>query len=177
MRLKILLFAAYILISAIVTLNPSISAADVYVYDNNNQNLGILLGMEGDNMDLFIPSIGGVLKFSYDYSGWCGDEINVVFNSDDCSGTPYERDPNPIILDLSVISLSGFYKVDYNGRQTFTPRSYYDESCNCRLDPGDPNAEYYPFVQVQGPFNTPIALPLNFKIRTKSVVVPLYNNN
>ncbi|MGD9220593.1 MAG: hypothetical protein PVH01_14955, partial [Desulfobacterales bacterium] len=91
MRLKILLFAAYILISAIVTLNPSISAADVYVYDNNNQNLGILLGMEGDNMDLFIPSIGGVLKFSYDYSGWCGDEINVVFNSDDCSGTPYER--------------------------------------------------------------------------------------
>lgn len=177
MKSKCLMIAAYIFVSAMLALNPSSGVADVYVYDNNNQNLGILLGMEGDDMDLFIPSIGGVLKFSYDYSGWCGDEISVVFNNTDCSGTPYQRDPNPIILDLSIISLSGFYKVDYNGKQTFTPGSYYDENCNCRLDPGEPNAEYYPFVQVQELFNTPIALPLSFKIRTKSVVVPLYSNN
>ncbi|GAH11261.1 unnamed protein product [marine sediment metagenome] len=156
-----------------MALTPSIAKADVLVYDNNNQYLGILIEMWGDEMDLFVPSLGGVLKFSYDYSGWCGDEISVVFASDNCTGTPYERDPNPIILDFSPISLEGFYKVDYNGKQTFTPGSYYDWNCDCQSDPGEPNAEYYPFVQVQMPFTTPVALPLRFKVRTKTVVVPL----
>lgn len=171
MRNRGLLIAAYVIISAMVALSPSIAKADVHVYDKNNQYLGILLEMWGNGMDLFIPAAGGVLKFLYDYTGWC-EELHVFFQSNDCSGTPYDRDPNPMILDLGIISRPGFYKVDYNGKQTFTPVSYIDEACNCRTDPGEPNAEYYPYVQAQMPFSTPIELPLRFEVETKSEIFP-----
>ena len=34
-------------------------------------------------------------------------------------------------------------------------------------------AEYYPYVEVQIPFTTPVALPLRFEVRTRTVVIPL----
>ena len=176
MKKRSLLIAAYVIISAIVAFNPSIAKADFHVYDKNDQYLGIMVWMGGDDIDLFIPSLGGVFHYSTDYSGWCDDELRLVFVSSDCTGTPYARDPFPQIFDfspLSPLSLNGFYKVDYNGKQTFTPGSRSDESCSCQPNPGDPNAEYYPFVQVQLPFTTPLALPLRFEVKNRAVVIPL----
>ena len=174
MQNRILLILAFVVISTTAALTPSIAKADILVYDNNNQNLGILVKMEYGDTAWFIPSLGGVFQYSTDYTGWCGDEIRVVFQSGDCSGTPYSVDPWPEIYDFSPTPISGFYKVDYNGKQTFTPGSYYDFGCGCSTIPGQyPLAEYYPYVEVQLPFTTPVALPLKFKVRTKTIVVPL----
>ena len=173
MKSSSFLITAIILISATVALTPSIAKADVLVYDNNDQNLGIVVLMLGNDIDLFIPSLGGIFHYSTDYSGWCDDELRVYFDSSDCNDTPYASDPFPQIFDFSPTPREGFYKVDYNGRQTFTPGSYYDWNCDCQSGPGEGNAEYYPFVQVQMPFTTPVALPLKFKVRTKTIVVPL----
>ena len=172
MKSKLFLITAIILISVTVALTPSIAKADVLVYDNNDQYLGIKEELSESHMSVFIPSIGATINFHY----W-QDEIceygNAVFESSDCSGTPYSEGPLPRIFDLSL-TLGGYYKPTYSGKQTFTPGSYYDDNCVCQQNTiMYPNAEYYPLIQVQIPFTTPIALPLKFKIRTKTVVVPL----
>ncbi|MHA2054396.1 MAG: hypothetical protein ACW99F_12435, partial [Candidatus Hodarchaeales archaeon] len=121
----------------------------------------------------FIPSVGGTLKYSTDYSGWCDDELTVVFDSSNCSGTPYTEGPFPLIFDFSALSMAGFYKVDYSGKKTFMPGSYIDFNCTCQQTTFYPNAEYYPYVQVQMPFTTPVALSLRFEVRNRAVVIPL----
>jgi hypothetical protein len=174
MKTRSLIITAIILISAIVALNPSIAKADILVYDNNNQYLGIMTYMGEDLIDLFIPSLGGTFKYAIDYSGWCGDELQIVFESSNCSGTPYSEGPFPLIFDFSPTPIEGFYKVDYSGKKAFTPGSYYEYPCVCQQNTTSyPNAEYYPYVQVQMPFTTPVALPLRFEVRTKTVVIPL----
>ena len=175
MKSKSFLISAIILISAIVALNPSIAKADILVYDNNNQYLGIMtdMGGNGEVIDLFIPPLDGTFKYSTDYSGWCGDELEVLFESNDCSGTPYAEGPFPLIFDFSPTPIEGFYKVDFSAKKTFTPGSYYEFDCICQPNTYYPSAEYYPYVQVQIPFTTPVALPLRFRVRTNAVVIPL----
>ncbi|GAH11266.1 unnamed protein product, partial [marine sediment metagenome] len=72
MKSSSFLIKAIILISVTVALTPSIAKADVLVYDNNNQYLGIQVYMHDNNMDLFISSLGGTFRYSPDYSGQCG---------------------------------------------------------------------------------------------------------
>jgi hypothetical protein len=174
MKSKRFLITAIILISVTVALTPSIAKADILVYDNNDQYLGIQVYMHDDDMDLFISSLGGTFRFTYDDSGDCGDEIRAVFQSGDCSGTPYSANALPQIFDFKDCPIEGFYKVDFNGKQTFTPGSHYiDWGDGCEATGQYPSADYYPWVEVQMPFTTPVALPLKFKVRTKTVVVPL----
>ncbi len=173
MKSKSFLITAIILISVTAALIPSITKADVHVYDNNDQSLGILMSNQWASMiELFVPSVGGIFKYWIDPASACGDpdDLWVYFQSGDCSGTPYAKNPFPAIYDFSPTPIEGFYKVDYNGKQTFTPGSYL--SCDCVPGPGE-LAEYYPYVEVQMPFTPPVALPLKFKVRTKTIVVPL----
>lgn len=175
MKDRILLISAYVLISAIMVINPSITKADILVYDNNNQRLGILVNMGDNELDLFIPSLSGTFKYStHGYSGWCGDELDVYFESSDCSGTPYSASPLPLIFDFSPVPIEGFYKVDYSGKKTITPGSSYAFQCACTAETVLPAAEYYPYVQVQMPFTAPITLPLRFEVRTRTAVIPLF---
>jgi hypothetical protein len=170
MKSKRFLVTVIILISATLALTPSTGKADIYVYDNDNQYLGILLDLTQGYLVVFLPSLGASWSIEYDSNFPCDD---VYFDSADCSGAPYlEFDPLPEIVDISNSPIGGFYVSDYSGRRTFTPGSYYDYNCECQVGP-NPNAEYYPLTPVQMPFTTPIALPLRFKIRTKTVVVPL----
>jgi hypothetical protein len=169
MKSKSFLIATIVLFSVVVALNPSIAKADILVYDNNNQYLGIMtdMGGNGEVIDLFIPPLDGTFKYSTDYSGWCGDELQVVFESNDCSDTPYTDGPFPLIFDFSDLSIEGFYKVDYSGKKKFMPGSYYEDFCVCEQNTTRyPFAEYYPYVQVQMPFTTPITLPLSFEVQT-----------
>jgi hypothetical protein len=175
MKSSRLSISAYVLISAIVVLNSSIAKADIHVYDNNNQYSGILIYMNDDEMDLFIPSLGGTFKYATDYSGWCGDELQVVFESSNCSGTPYSQGLFPLIFDFSPTPIEGFYKVNYSGKKTFQPQSQYGlNNCDCEQINYLPSAEYYPYVQVQMPFTIPLALPFRFEVefRTSGVVIP-----
>ena len=174
MKSKNILIANIVLFSAIVALNPSIAKADILVYDNNNQYLGILLDLSSSNMEVFIPSVEASMDFDFRPHE---DEIceygNAIFESSDCSGPPYSRGPLPRVFDLSL-TRGGYYKPTYIGKQTFTPGSYYEDNCVCEQNNSRySNAEYYPLIQVQIPFTMPIALPLRFEVRTKAVVIPL----
>ena len=178
MKSRYFLISVYVLISAIVALNPPIAKADIHVYDNNNQYLGIMTDMQSfpKGLHVFIPSLSGIFHITddIDYTGKCDDEFEFLFDSGDCSGTLYSTNPYPLIFDFSTLPIGGFNKVDYNGKNTFKPGSYYDYDCTCQQTTEYPNTEYYPYVQVQIPFTTPIALPLRFEIRSKAVVIPLF---
>jgi len=171
MKRKSFLITAIALISAIVILNTSIAKADVHVYDNDNQYLGILLDLSTEDFDVFIPSLGAKWGADYDEIDSCPG--SAFFESADCSGTPYEKDPLPEIQDLSGSSLGGFYVPDYNSRKTFLPGSYIDSNCDCQLNSFFPSTEHYQLTGVQMPFTTPVALPLRFKVLTRAVVIPL----
>ena len=168
-----LLVSVFVIFSATVALNPSIVKAEIYVYDNNNQYLGIMTNLDSDQIELFLPSLSSTFTYETSYSEYCGDEMQAFFESNDCSGTPYSEDPYPVIFDFSPISIEGFYKVDYAGKKTFTPGSHYNFSCECQENTFYPSAEYYQWVQVKMPFTTPVALPLRFEVRNMVVVIPL----
>ena len=176
MKSKMLLFAVCVTIGLVFVI-PHIVLADVLVYDNNDQYLGIKEDLAATHMSVFIPSIGATMNFHYWLEEIC-EYGNAVFESSDCSGPPYSDGPLPQIFDLSL-TRGGYYKPTYSGKQTFTPGSYYDDNCVCQQNATlYPNAEYYPLIQVQMPFTTPIALPIRFEYTsdsaTKAVVIPLF---
>ena len=165
MKSKSFLISAIILISAIVALNPSIAKADILVYDNNNQYLGIVLELSGTHMSVFIPSVEANMDFHYWLNEIC-EYGNAVFESSDCSGPPYSDGPLPQVFDLSP-TRGAYYKPTYSGIKTFKPDSYYDDNCECQQNTLNyPDTEYYPLIQVQLPFTMPIELPLSFKVQT-----------
>ena len=172
MKSKNFLITTIVLFSVIVALNPSIAKADIQVYDNNNQYLGILLELGNTQLSLFIPSLGASWIFQPNSSP-CGDEANAYFVSSDCSGQPYSRGPLPYINDLTGTDLGGYFKPDYSAKENITPGSRIDFNCGCQSTSSYPQAEYYPLTQLQMPFTTPIALPLRFEVRTRAVVIPL----
>ena len=163
-----LMALAIVLVLEIVILNPCIAKADIKVYDYNNKYLGIFLELEDRTIGIFIPSLSAVLiVYPEKNPGMeCGDRFDPVFESNDCSGTPYSSGPFPLIDDFSPTPRGGgFYKTDYIGKKTFTPGSHYDWKCKCEEITWYPHAEYYPMVELQLPFATPISFPLRFKAR------------
>ena len=174
MNIRCSVTTAVILLSVFVMFNASVASADVEVYDNNNQYLGVMAYMDAAGIDLFIPSLAGTFRYADDYSGWCGDELEVIFESNNCTGTAYTASPYPMIYDLSDCpSITGAYKVDYSSKETITPGSYRDWNQSCATIDLPPAGEYYPYVQVQLPFTTPIVYPLRFVMRNRAVVIPL----
>lgn len=167
MKNRSLLISAYVLISAILALGPSIVKADVQVYDKNNQYLGILLDLNNQYLSVFIPSLDAGWFIETDSQGQCD---YTVFESNNCTGTPYAEMeyPLPYLYDLSHSPHASFYKPD-NSKKTFTPASNYDSDCQCQIGT-QPNDEYYSLTQVQAPFTTPIALPLRFEVQTQTTV-------
>lgn len=145
--------------------------AEIKVYDNNNQYLGVLLDYNPAHLVVFIPSLAASWEFDTRSGAGC-PETDVVFESADCSGTPYMWGPHSVIFDLNTL-LGEFYKADYSGKKNITPASSYDDDCQCRQDTWKA-MDYYPMTnEVQMPFTTPIALPLRFEVRTRAVVIPL----
>ena len=174
MKIRYLVNTAIILLWVFVMFNPSIASAEIQVYDNNDQYLGVMAYMDGAGIDLFITSLAGTFRYADDYSGWCGDELEVIFESSNCTGTAYAISPYPMIYDLSDCpSITGVYKVDYSNKETITPGSYRDWDQSCSTFDPPPAGEYYPYVQVQLPFTIPVAHPLRFEMRNRAVVIPL----
>jgi hypothetical protein len=172
-KIKNFTITVSVFLVTILVFNSSNAQADIQVYDNNNQYLGIMTWMNEAFIDLFIPSLGGTFKYAAGSSGYSCGYMNVVFESSNCSGIPYSNHPFPVIWDLSIYSMEGFYKVDYSGKKIFRPGSNYAWNCECEQNVTYSFAEYYPYVQVQMPFTTPIALPLRFEVKSKTVVIPL----
>jgi hypothetical protein len=83
MKIRSFLITVIMLISATVALTPSIAKADIYVYDNNDQYLGILLELKAGYLTVFMPSLGASWYIEYDEIGYCFD--TAYFDSEDCS--------------------------------------------------------------------------------------------
>jgi len=172
MKIKSLVKSAIILFSFIAIFNSSIAMAEIHVYDNNNQYLGIVMEMGPEHVEIFIPSLGARWQSNLNFPSGCPGDV-IYFESADCTDTAYSNGPNPTIYDSGNL-LGGFYKRDYSGKETIAPESAYNSNCECIQLTAWPSADYYPLTQpVQMPFTTPIAQPLRFEVRNRAVVIPL----
>jgi hypothetical protein len=152
---------------------PNITAAEIKVYDNNNKYLGILLDMESaGGMTIFIPSINASLTF-YEIEIHNPDSCtpisnSFIFESNDCSGTPYIQGsfPNARYNNCQPID-PGYYMPDTNSPGQFVPKSFLYGDINGRPACGEieswPSYPFYEAKKIQLPFTTPIALPVRFE--------------
>lgn len=165
---KLMSVAFVVLIFAL----PNLLIAEIKVYDHNNQYLGITSGIGGNqNLSVFIPSI----KASYsiwhteiEKPDWCIVTDSVVFESDDCSGTPYARGTFPHVINFNCQPYDGHYLPDISSGKKFTPKSMHISDMAigeliCTSYIGPPELTFYEIKEIQLPFTTPIALPVRFE--------------
>ena len=150
---------------------PNISTAEIKVYDNNNQYLGILLYMDGiQTLTVFVKPINASYTFQnlkLEYPNSCIYGERLFFESDDCSGTPYSNGPFPVVIDLPVPPYDKFYLPDSISKKQFLSKSslgYNPQSmdCECFGINGSSTGIFYKLNEIQLPFTTPIALPVRF---------------
>ena len=172
MKIKMSFIVVSIIFIAVFIFHSSSAKADIHVYDNNNQYLGILLDSDDSSASIYIPSLEA--SWIYHLSSSCGDEAVAYYENGTCTGQAYARRPFSHVLDFTdFASLGGYYIPNYSGRTNITPGSYIETNCECWQTSSLPEAEYYPLEPVQLPFTTPVALPLRYEVRNKAVVIPL----
>ena len=151
---------------------PNITAAEIKVYDNNDQYLGILIDMDNQQMlTVFILSINAsyrLEKLKLENPNTCGYNDVVIFESDDCSGTPYTYGPFPVVLDLKCPPYDGYYLPDLTNGKPFALKSMLlpDAVGNMGCFPAptvNPSMLYYEMKEIELPFTTPISLPVRFE--------------
>ncbi len=151
---------------------PNISTAEIKVYDNNNQYLGILLNMESEQgMTVFIPSINAsytFMKVEIDNPDSCQPYRQIIFESNDCSGTPYTFGPFPVVVSFNCQTYVGHYLPDLNSAKQFAPKSELTADMMtgnpvCREYISISSQLFYEMKEIQLPFTTPIALPVRFE--------------
>jgi hypothetical protein len=163
------------------------SQAEIRVYDNNNQFLGILLEASTEDLRIFIPSLNSIFSITQEVP--LGGNDSIYFESTDCSGTAYAANGSfpgaelfPTILNLKMCK-GGFFSADFSKRTTIQARSYFASSwegiCSCyQITPGQSYVAYPLTGEIQLPFNFPISYPIRYKYMApnsvnKTVVVPL----
>ena len=166
-----------LILVVLIALMTHDASADIAVYDDDNQYLGILLNMTDFDITVYIPSLSlsypiSLVKFM-DPPG-CVEPTTVYFESNDCTGTPYGNSPFPVVIDMTC-KRDNYYTPELSGLKSiiFKSRFYYGGECE-QVNPDNEEATLYPFKKIELPFSEPIALPLKFKIGTKTVVIPLY---
>ena len=151
---------------------PKLSIAEIKVYDNNNQYLGILIDMDNQQMlTVFIPSINAsyrIEKEKLENPNTCSYNDVLIFESDDCSGTPYTYGPFPVVLDLKCSTYDGYYLPDLRSGKQFAPKSQLSMdgggNLGCFTYPSvNPSMLNYEMKEIQLPFTTPISLPVRFE--------------
>ena len=150
---------------------PNISDAEIKVYDNNNQYLGILLDMEREEgMTIFIPSINASYTFTkveIDNPDTCTPYRQLWFESNDCSGTPYTPGPFPVIVKYNCQTYDGYYLPDLSSSKQFMAESILtgdlEGNTYCNDITSQSSMLYYGIKPIQLPFTIPIALPVRFE--------------
>jgi len=165
------------LFCAIVALvSYSAGNAEFKVYDANNQFLGILMGAPGSEMTLFVPSLQKALilttkQVSNSIYYETPRPINqVIFETNDCTGTPYVP---PVYISEIVKSafLNGFHYIDTGNPRTITPGSQviYDPlnpagGAVCGTVNNANSTLALPLIPLEAtlPFTFPLATPLKY---------------
>ncbi len=151
---------------------PNFSTAEIKVYDNNNQYLGITSGVGSNQVfSVFIPSIKASYQIWHteiEKPDWCIVTDSVVFESDDCSGTPYACGTFPNVINFNCQPYDGHYLPDISSGKKFTPKSMHISDMAigeliCTSYIGPPDLTFYEIKEIQLPFTTPIALPVRFE--------------
>ncbi len=131
--------------------------AEIKVYDNNNQFLGVLV----ESNIFFIPSLNVIISLMPSANGELLDGLphpmgSVYYDSNDCSGDPYSGDCENHIWEIS----GTYYKPSFNDR--ITPASYSKlTSGNCTQH--SDGATLFKHESVTLPFTLPATMPLRYE--------------
>jgi len=151
---------------------PNVSDAEIRVYDNGNQYLGILLNIESPlYMTVFIPSINATYRFfetGMNNLGCSFSNPPLLFESQNCSGIPYLWGSFPRVSYYNCPPLApGYYMPDTNSPGQFLPKSILTGDTNgnpvCNENVGGAIGDLYEAKKIQLPFTTPIVLPVRFE--------------
>ena len=179
------LFLAFLILG----LSCSAVSADWQVYDAKGQflgysNDGISTGTQGSTPKIFNPTNGKF--FGVDsYAGNLTPEPASVytwplFESNDCSGTPYVLADFSINYTVLRVGLNNYYSIDNTPAVSKTIYSYMSFDCyscladqtdcssycdsgyGCQQVSGGFSEPIKPLIKTTLPFTTPVVLPLKF---------------
>ena len=165
---KALVFAFLVLLAM-----PSF-AGDIWVYDANNNQIGILVGVSDSQVDVYIPSLSrttSIITGSELQAGIDPSELGKIntgttlYNDATCTGSsPGVSEPMEKIFQYGN-NLFGYGQADTKTSNliTYSYRKYYwsgGSSCS-----GSPTTviQGVPLIQVTLPFTTPISLPIKLQ--------------
>jgi hypothetical protein len=158
-------------------LSPISFAGGIWVYDANNQKLGILINTDDDSIEIFLPSLN---RPTYILIGSETETIptrklgkiyeygSTLHKDSSCIGPPgMSGEGNEVIYLFKPLNRKYFYgysRVDFT---KLTKYGYYLDhySGQCRATYGGA-VDGYPITVVPSdkiPFKTPVAFPLKFR--------------
>jgi len=169
-----------LVIVVIFSLQLNEIAAEMNVYDASDQYLGILIDSASidhlfDSISIFIPSLNKpVTLYPFesegDLKGKVGSYGEIVFRTNNCTGTPYLSSESSIIITDIITNhdcTDLILLTNISEKKKITPKSHYIwYSCECVLiESSDIIA--IPLQQISLPFDTPVSLPLKI-VRTQT---------
>jgi len=157
---------------------PAVTMAEVHVYANDGDYIGIFLGMESNStVIVYNPTMGLLLpiytghSIQASYEGKFRSE-SPYYTSEDCAGTPYLLG-NGFYNSLVVTPDGNSFYHASGALSSLTMRSNLDGSGSCS------NGEITKMGRVATeytdplPFTYPIPFPLSFVEKKSAVVIPL----
>jgi hypothetical protein len=173
-KMKTRLVLSIMLVFALSTIS---FAGAVWVYDANNQKLGILIGTSDDTIEIFLPGLNRPTEI------WIGSETETIptkklgkiyeywgtlHKDASCTGPPgMSGEGNEIIYIFKPPGKKSFYGYARVDLAKLTTYGYYLDYSNgqCRAVYGG-SRDGYPITVVAPdriPFKTPIAFPIKFR--------------
>ncbi len=137
--------------------NATFHQKELRVYDNNNNELGLYMQGDFDNLLIFVESVGKIVQVQ-------GSSIipqdNFWFVSNDCTGTPLVQTALPSDHVLTVNHQ--FYIVNTDTVVARTTNSVLDGQplhCDTRVQV----TNFYEVTPITLPFSDPLVSPLHIK--------------
>lgn len=175
MSKKVSLCAAIIIFLAVFIFSASTSRAEINVYDNDGQYVGILVGIDHvpppvflNYIRVFIPSIGKFVLFYASADEYIDLEgISELFETTDCTGPSYSHvlidreTPYPSLFQSIYKTCRGSW-VTNGGLKVITPRSYM-QSCECIKSSQETTSAAELVTTSAPPFTLPVKLPFRYE--------------
>ena len=181
MSKKLFLCVAIIIFLAGFIFSASRAEAEINVYDNDGQHLGVLISQTSYGVTTWLPSTGKFLYFHYASEGGevtslthCDlSGVDVIYKTSDCSGTPYVwiRDSMdtrfhsyPFLADACGSYLT---PKDPKMVETVTGKAYrssWDCECHEYQEKYQEDVQALELVETSAPpFTLPVSLPFTYE--------------
>jgi hypothetical protein len=161
---------------------PAGPAGAINVFDTNNQYLGILIHndpppvrytpmaaelLETNRVGIFIPSLN-VRAYIDQLTGDISKEVDLLFKSGDCAGTPFVYAPD--VLHATSSGANRKYYVGEGSPQSFVVKSFlnhWHEHATCEEPTFTGTRKGFLATEVAQeviPFTIPVSLPLRYEV-------------